>query len=107
VNSFVGPENGAPGFCGSAPDASGRRSVIADHYRLNFQPVDFIDSKGERRPMYRMTAKGLSELAMSFSGDDAREVRIRSLDAFEEVVASRAAREPLGEHYRALRAPRH
>lgn len=61
------------------------RAVIAEHYRLNFEPVDFTDIKGERRPMYRMTAKGLSELAMSFSGDDAREVRIRFLNAFEEV----------------------
>jgi ribosomal protein L2 len=28
--------------------------------------------------MYRMTADGLSELAMSFSGDEARIVRMRS-----------------------------
>ena len=62
------------------------RSVIAEHYRLNFEPVDFTDAKGERRPMYRMTAKGLSELAMGFSGDDAREVRIRFLNAFETVA---------------------
>ena len=66
---------------------SSPRPVIAEHYRLNFQPVEFIDQKGERRPMYRMTAKGLSELAMGFSGDDAREVRIRFLNAFEEVSA--------------------
>lgn len=38
---------------------------IAKHYRLNFEPVDFIDKNGDRRPMYRMTQKGLSELAMS------------------------------------------
>lgn len=63
-----------------------QRSVIAEHYRLNFQPVVYADAKGERRPMYRMTAKGLSELAMGFSGDDAREVRIRFLNAFEEVT---------------------
>lgn len=67
------------------------RLEIADHYRLNFEPVDFLDVKGERRPMYRMTAKGLSELAMSFSGEDARVVRIRFLNAFEE-VATRLAR---------------
>lgn len=59
---------------------------IARHYGLNFQPVDFVDAKGELRPMYRMTAKGLSELAMSFSGDAARVIRIRFLDAFEEVA---------------------
>lgn len=63
------------------------RPLIAEHYRLNFQPVTYADPKGERRPMYRMTAKGVSELAMGFSGDDAREVRIRFLNAFEEVSA--------------------
>jgi len=61
------------------------RSLIAEHYRLNFEPVTFVDAKGERRPMYKMTAKGLSELAMGFSGDDAREIRIRFLNAFEAV----------------------
>ena len=60
---------------------------IAEHYRLNFQPVDFADAKGERRLMYRMTAKGLSELAMGFTGDQSRVVRIRFLNAFEEVSA--------------------
>jgi len=35
--------------------------------------------------MYKMTAKGLSELSMGFSGDDAREIRIRFLNAFEQV----------------------
>lgn len=64
---------------------------IAEHHRLNFQPVDFLDAKGERRPMYRMTAKGLSELAMSFSGEEARVIRIRFINAFEE-VAERLAR---------------
>lgn len=63
---------------------------IAEHYRLNFEPVDFVDAKGERRPMYRMTAKGLSELAMSFSGEKARIIRIRFINAFD-VVAGRLA----------------
>lgn len=59
---------------------------IVEHYRLNFEPVDFIDKNGDRRPMYRMTEKGLSELAMSFSGEKARVVRIRFLNAFESVA---------------------
>ncbi|MDR3018649.1 MAG: Rha family transcriptional regulator [Delftia acidovorans] len=67
---------------------------IAKHYRLNFEPVDFIDKNGDRRPMYRMTQKGLSELAMSFTGDKARVVRIRFINAFDEVAErlSRAER---------------
>ncbi len=69
------------------------RPTISGHYRRNFAPVDFTDAKGERRPMYRMTAKGLSELAMSFSGDDACEVRIRFVNAFEAVAQRLADRE--------------
>lgn len=63
-----------------------KRPEIAEHYQLNFEPVDFVDAKGEKRPMYNMTAKGMSELAMSFTGDDSRVVRIRFVNAFEEVA---------------------
>ena len=64
---------------------------IAQHGRLNFQPSSYVNAQGKRQPMYRMTAKGLSELAMSFSGDQSRVIRIRFLNAFEE-VAERLAR---------------
>lgn len=66
---------------------------IAAHYQSNFGLVDFLDAKGERRPMYRMTAKGLSELAMGFSGDKARVVRIRFVNAFEAVAERLAGAE--------------
>lgn len=60
---------------------------IAAHARLNFQPGSYFDEQRQARPLFRMTAKGLSELAMSFSGDLSRVVRIRFLNAFEEVSA--------------------
>ncbi len=70
---------------------------IFEHYRLNFQPTMYAvpGPKGSTRnvPMYKMTAKGLSELAMSFSGEDARVIRIRFLNAFEEVAARLARAE--------------
>lgn len=70
---------------------------IAEHAGLNFEPTmyEVPGPKGARRmaPMYRMTAKGLSELAMSFSGDQARVIRIRFLNAFEAVAERLAARE--------------
>lgn len=69
------------------------RSLIAEHARLNFEPCTYAGQNGKTEPMYRMTAKGLSELAMSFSGDDAREVRIRFLNAFEAVAARLASAE--------------
>lgn len=69
--------------------------LIAEHARLNFEPTMYVVAgpKGATRqePMYRMTAKGMSELAMSFSGDKARVIRIRFLNAFE-AVAERLAR---------------
>lgn len=69
------------------------RQVIAEHGRLNFEPSSYLNAQGKTQPMYRMTAKGLSELAMGFSGDDAREVRIRFINAFEEVAARLARAE--------------
>jgi len=74
-----------------------RHPEIAKHYGLNFEPTSFSVSGpngGVRsEPMYRMTAKGLSELTMSFSGDAARVIRIRFLNAFEEVAQRLADRE--------------
>lgn len=66
-------------------------SEIRVHAESNFGLSEYTDATGRALPMYRMTAKGLSELAMSFSGDQARIVRIRFLNAFEE-VADRLAR---------------
>lgn len=69
------------------------RPAISEHYRRNFAPGSYPDEQGQMRPMFRMTAKGLSELAMGFTGDDACEVRIRFLNAFEEVAQRLADRE--------------
>jgi Rha family phage regulatory protein len=70
-----------------------RRPRIAAHARLNFEPSSYTAGNGKQEPMFRMTAKGLSELAMSFAGEDAREIRIRFLDAFDEVAARLARNE--------------
>lgn len=40
---------------------------IAEHGRANFGESSYVNAQGKRQPMYRMTAKGLSELTMSFS----------------------------------------
>ena len=75
---------------------------IREHHRRNFALV-FFESRGANgamrsMPMFRMTAKGLSELAMSFSGDDARVIRIRFINAFEEVANRLAERLQEFEH---------
>lgn len=59
---------------------------IRDHALSNFGLCSFRAANGRDEPMYRMTAKGLSELAMSFTGDNARIIRIRFINAFDEVA---------------------
>jgi Rha family phage regulatory protein len=60
-----------------AKKLASKRHRISEHARLSFQPGSYADAQGQRRPMYRMTAKGMTALTMAFSGEDAEEVRIR------------------------------
>jgi len=59
---------------------------VARHAQSNFGQTSFLDSQGKVQPMYRMTADGLSELAMSFTGEKSRVVRIRFIAAFREMA---------------------
>lgn len=63
---------------------------IAEHCRLNFEPTSFevAGPRGGVRkiPGYRMTKDGLAELAMSFTGEAARVIRIRFLAAFNAMA---------------------
>ncbi len=49
---------------------------------LNFQPVEYVDAKGETRPMVAMTRDGFSLLAMGFTGAKAVQWKIRFINAF-------------------------
>lgn len=78
---------------------------IREHGERNFSLTSYTDSQGREKPMYRTTAKGLSELAMGFTGDQSRVIRIRFLNAFEEVAdrlasAERSILERLHAHER-------
>jgi len=59
---------------------------IQEHYRLNFEAVEDLDAKGQLRRLYLMTKDGLSELAMSFTGEKARLTRIRFVQAFNAMA---------------------
>ena len=48
----------------------------------NFAAVDYVDAKGESRPMFSITRDGFALLAMGFTGKKAAEWKIRFLDAF-------------------------
>ncbi|MRW88826.1 hypothetical protein GJ699_02375 [Duganella sp. FT80W] len=67
-----------------------KQPEIANHWRLNFEPRirTYKTGKGQTRQsrMYLMTKDGLSELAMSFTGDRARLVRIRFIAAFNAMA---------------------
>ena len=57
----------------------------------NFAPVDYIDEKGEHRPMYRVTRDGFAILAMGFTGKEAmrwKEAYIRAFNLMEAKLRS-------------------
>lgn len=54
----------------------------ADFNERNFAAVDYVDAKGELRPMYNITRDGFSFLAMGFTGKDAAGWKVKFLEAF-------------------------
>lgn len=63
-----------------------------DFNRLNFEPVEYSDSKGEKRPMYRITRDGFTLLAMGFTGRKAMQFKIAYIEAYNEM--ERKLKEP-------------
>ncbi|MCH2057903.1 MAG: Rha family transcriptional regulator [Thalassotalea sp.] len=55
--------------------------------RLNFQPVEYTDQKGEKRPAYKMTKDGFIFLVMGFTGKKAAMVKEAYIDAFNQMQA--------------------
>lgn len=60
--------------------------IPQDFNRLNFQPVKYVDKKGEERPMYEITRDGFTLLAMGFTGSKAMEFKIKYINAFNEMA---------------------
>ncbi|WP_308167191.1 MULTISPECIES: Rha family transcriptional regulator [Symbiopectobacterium] len=59
---------------------------------LNFQPVEYIDAKGERRPAYQITRDGFAFLAMSFTGKRAAVLKGAYINAFNQMEQALMAR---------------
>ena len=59
--------------------------IIDNFNRLNFKPVEYIDSKGEKRPMYEMTRDGFTLLAMGFTGRRILQFKIAYIEAFNKM----------------------
>lgn len=54
--------------------------------RLNFKPVDYVDSKGEKRPMYEMTKDGFMFLVMGFTGKKAAAIKEAYINEFNRMA---------------------
>lgn len=48
----------------------------------NFRPVEYVDQKGEKRPMYEITRDGFTILVMGFTGKKAMEFKEKYIEAF-------------------------
>lgn len=59
-----------------------------------FTECYYLDAKGERRPEYAMTQKGLRLLVMGMTGPKARVLQWQFIEAFEQMEALLAGRLP-------------
>lgn len=60
-------------------------------FRRNFAPVEYADSKGEKRPAYLLTRDGFSLLVMGFTGAEAVRWKLRYIEAFNSLEAAALA----------------
>ncbi len=56
-----------------------------DFNRLNFEPVEFFDAKGEKRPAYELTRDAFTLLAMGFTGKTALAFKLAYIQAFNRM----------------------
>lgn len=65
-----------------------KNPIIREHHRLNFE-LCYENSElqnGKPQRHYRMTRDGFAELAMSFTGETARVIRIKFIQAFHAMA---------------------
>ncbi len=53
----------------------------------NFSLVEYVDDKGEKRPMYNLTRDAFSLLAMGFTGKKALAWKVKYIEAFNAMEA--------------------
>lgn len=63
--------------------------------RLNFERVEYLDHKGEKRPEYIITRDGFSFLAMGFTGKKAARFKETFLQAFGKMEQALRSMSPL------------
>lgn len=60
--------------------------LIPELNGLNFKPVDYVDEKGETRPMFDMDRQGFSMLVNKFTGNEATKFTYKYTLAFERMI---------------------
>ena len=63
-----------------------RLTCSEEFNRLNFEPVEEVDEKGEMRRVVRMTKDGFMFLVMGFNGTKAAEIKERYIAAFNSMA---------------------
>jgi Rha family phage regulatory protein len=54
--------------------------------RLNFQVVEYVDAKGQKRRLVQMTNDGFMFLAMGFTGAKAAAIKEAYIEAFNSMT---------------------
>lgn len=72
-------------------DEALEEETLAAFNRRNFASVEYLDGKGEARPMYQLTRDGFALLAMSFTGRDANRWKVAYIAAFNAMEARLSA----------------
>lgn len=57
-----------------------------DFNERNFALVDYLDKKGEHRPMYEVTKNGFMFLVMGFNGKKADSLKVAFIEAFDYLI---------------------
>ncbi|PLR40728.1 Rha family transcriptional regulator [Chimaeribacter californicus] len=68
-----------------------------DFSRLNFEPVEYLDRKGEMRLMYSITKDGWMMLVMGFTGKAATAIKESYISAFNWMTTRLIQRQAMGE----------
>ena len=68
-----------------------------DFNRLNFEPVEYLDKKGEMRLMYNITKDGWMILVMGFTGKMATAIKEQYIAAFNWMAEQLNRRMAMGE----------
>lgn len=59
----------------------------ANFNQLNFEPVNYLDSHGQSRPMYLLTRDAFTLLAMGYTGKEAMAFKVKYIEAFNAMEA--------------------